>query len=66
MYISVYFNDHCDLYILIGFPADAWNYAPIYPVRKQILSAVVKNYTFAELNKFNKKPEIVKMMRSLK
>ena len=34
----------------------ACNSAPNSDVRVQILSVIVKNYTYAELNKFNKKP----------
>ena len=37
----------------------AYNSAPNYPVRIQILSAIVKNYTYAQLNKFNKEPETI-------
>ena len=37
----------------------ACNAAPNHRVRKQILSTIVKNYTYAQLNKFNEKPETI-------
>ena len=37
----------------------AYNSAPNYKARIQILSAIVKNYKFSHLNKFNKRPEVI-------